>query len=113
MTDMDEVNKRAAVHMQRFLELREIASSTNRVAMQLFELEVRITELEEEVSGTKAGGKKAAATNKANHGVDFYGKIGAKGGKLGTTGGFFADRNLARKAGAAGGRKSRRGPSVK
>ena len=34
--------------------------------------------------------------------------IAAKGGKLGTTGGFFADRDLARRAGAKGGRISRR-----
>ena len=38
---------------------------------------------------------------------------GAKGGKLGTTGGFYADRELARRAGAIGGRISRRGKSKK
>ena len=32
--------------------------------------------------GTKEGGKKAAATNKARHGKDFYAKIGAKGGRI-------------------------------
>jgi len=60
------------------------------------------------MAGTKAGGKAAAATNKAKYGADFYAKIGAKGGKLGTTGGFFANRDLARMAGAKGGRISRR-----
>ena len=30
------------------------------------------------------------------YGGDFYAKIGAKGGKLGHTGGFFANRDLAR-----------------
>ena len=40
------------------------------------------------MAGTKAGGKKAAMTNKAKHGDDFYAKIGAKGGVKGTTGGF-------------------------
>ncbi|QEX10927.1 hypothetical protein F6X56_14990 [Rhodococcus erythropolis] len=35
--------------------------------------------------------------------------IGAKGGRLGTTGGFAADRKLARIAGAKGGRISKRG----
>jgi len=65
------------------------------------------------MAGTKAGAKKAAATNKARHGADFYAKIGSAGGKKGTTGGFFANRELARKAGAKGGRISRRGPAKK
>ena len=60
------------------------------------------------MAGTKAGGQKAAQTNKTKHGSDFYAKIGAKGGKLGHTGGFFANRELARSAGAKGGRISRR-----
>lgn len=60
------------------------------------------------MAGTKAGGKAAAATNKAKYGTDFYARIGAKGGKIGTTGGFFANRELARAAGAKGGRISRR-----
>ena len=60
------------------------------------------------MSGTKKGGQKAAITNKARHGKDFYAVIGAKGGKLGTTGGFAANRELARIAGAKGGRISRR-----
>ena len=60
------------------------------------------------MAGTKAGGQKAAATNKSRHGADFYAKIGAKGGKIGTTGGFAANRELARIAGAKGGRISRR-----
>lgn len=64
------------------------------------------------MAGTKAGGKRAAATNKARHGADFYAKIGAKGGKLGRTGGFAANRELARIAGAKGGRISRRTKKV-
>ena len=60
------------------------------------------------MAGTKAGGVKAAQTNKSRHGKDFYAKIGAKGGKIGTTGGFAANRELARIAGAKGGRISRR-----
>jgi len=60
------------------------------------------------MAGTKTGGKSAAATNKAKYGADFYAKIGAKGGKKGRTGGFFANRELARLAGAKGGRISRR-----
>lgn len=60
------------------------------------------------MSGTIKGGQKAAATNKARHGSDFYAKIGAKGGQNGHTGGFAANRELARIAGAKGGRISRR-----
>ena len=60
------------------------------------------------MAGTKAGGQAAAATNKQKYGSDFYAKIGAKGGKLGKTGGFFANRELAREAGRRGGRISRR-----
>ncbi len=60
------------------------------------------------MAGTKDGGKAAAATNKSKYGADFYAKIGAKGGKRGKTGGFYANRDLARIAGAKGGRISRR-----
>lgn len=61
------------------------------------------------MAGTKDGGKRAAITNKERYGKNFYRLIGAKGGKVSTTGGFFADRELARKAGAKGGKISRRG----
>lgn len=60
------------------------------------------------MSGTKAGGLKAAVTNKRNNGEDFYARIGAKGGRNGHTGGFASNRELARKAGKKGGRISRR-----
>ena len=63
------------------------------------------------MAGTKEGAKKAAKTNKERHGSDFYARIGKKGGKNGTTGGFFANRELARTAGAKGGQISRRGPA--
>lgn len=65
------------------------------------------------MAGTKAGGLKAAQTNKTRHGKDFYARIGAKGGQLGTTGGFAANRELARSAGRKGGQISRRGKAVK
>ena len=61
------------------------------------------------MSGTKEGGKKAAATNKAKYGEDFYVRNGRKGGQNGHTGGFFANRELAREAGRIGGLLSRRG----
>lgn len=65
------------------------------------------------MSGTIKGGKAAAQTNKKRHGANFYALIGAKGGKKSTTGGFFANRELAREAGRKGGRMSRRGKSTK
>lgn len=59
------------------------------------------------MAGTVAGGKAAAKKNIAND-PDFYKKIGAKGGRLGRTGGFYANRELASRAGRIGGTKSRR-----
>lgn len=61
------------------------------------------------MAGTKSGGLAAAETNKKRHGADYYARIGAMGGKLSRTGGFYANRELARIAGARGGRVSRRG----
>jgi general stress protein YciG len=63
------------------------------------------------VAGTKAGGAKAAKTNRERYGVDFYRHIGQIGGRKGHTGGFAANRELARIAGAKGGRNSKRGPA--
>lgn len=64
------------------------------------------------MAGTKEGGKQAAATNKSKYGNDFYAKIGALGGKKGHTGGFYANRELARIAGKKGGHISRRTKKV-
>ncbi|MCE7936518.1 hypothetical protein DYH10_01905 [Candidatus Saccharibacteria bacterium CPR2] len=64
------------------------------------------------MAGTKAGGQRAADTNRKRHGADFYARIGAVGGKKGRTGGFYANRELAREAGAKGGRISRRRKSA-
>jgi len=71
------------------------------------------------VSGSKIGGLTAAQRNKERYDNvspykeygGFYQYIGAKGGRKGTTGGFYANRELAREAGAKGGRISKRGPS--
>ncbi len=69
------------------------------------------------MSGTIQGGKKAAVTNKKKHGKGFYARIGALGGKLGTTGGFASSfvgadgltgRQRAVKAGVMGGTISKR-----
>ena len=66
------------------------------------------------MSGTKTGGRKAAETNKRLHGDDFYKNIGRKGGKalLGMKG-FALNPELAKKAGAIGGKISRRGKAKK
>ena len=61
------------------------------------------------MAGTKAGGIKAAQPNKTRHGKDFYASIGAKGGKKTGMKGFALNRELARAAGAKGGKISRRG----
>lgn len=65
------------------------------------------------MAGTKTGGKKAAATNIERHGKNFYREIGSMGGRNGHTGGFAANPELAKIAGAKGGRISKRGKSKK
>lgn len=67
------------------------------------------------------GGKKVAMTNKAKYGPDFYKQIGKQGGGAGKgkeyqkggskASGFAANPKLARKAGAKGGKISRRDPA--
>ena len=72
------------------------------------------------MAGTPEGGKLAAKTNlnrtemtiegktiKINPG-EFYSIAGKLGGKASTTGGFYANNELARKAGALGGKNSKR-----
>lgn len=59
------------------------------------------------MAGTITGGRKARDKNLARD-PEFYSKIGKIGGQNGTTGGFAANRELARIAGAKGGRVSRR-----
>ena len=65
------------------------------------------------MAGTLEGGKKAAETNKKRYGSDFYKRLGALGGKNGHTGGFASNPELARMAGAKGGRISKRGKARK
>jgi hypothetical protein len=60
------------------------------------------------MGGNKLGGEKAAATIISRYGPNFYRRIGAKGGHGGRTGGFYARRDLARKAGKIGGHNSSR-----
>lgn len=65
------------------------------------------------MAGNKAGGVKARNTNYMRHGKDFYKRIGAKGGRNGRgpnyKGGFAISRELASRAGALGGKASKRG----
>ena len=61
------------------------------------------------MSGSKAGGLKVAKTNKERYGDDWYARIGRKGGQNGHTGGFASNPELAKIAGAKGGRISKRG----
>lgn len=62
------------------------------------------------MAGTKQGGLKTAKINKQKYGTDFYARIGAKGGaSKDPRKGFGSNPDLARKVGAIGGRKSRRG----
>lgn len=72
------------------------------------------------MAGTKEGGKKTAETNKRVYGADFYAKIGAEGGKNGTTGGFGSNKvgidgltgkERAKIAGQKGGYIGKRGPA--
>lgn len=58
------------------------------------------------MSGNREGGKLAAKTNKLIHGADFYRRIGAKGGKLSRTGGFYNNPELASRLGKIGGKRS-------
>lgn len=65
---------------------------------------------------TKAGGAKKRITMIKKFGSEkawkqFMREIGQKGGRLGRTGGFYVNRELARTAGAKGGAASRRGPA--
>lgn len=60
------------------------------------------------MSGTVAGGRKAAKTNLERYGKDFYVNIGRKGGANGHTGGFASSDELAREAGRKGGMISSR-----
>ena len=60
------------------------------------------------MAGTREGGRRAAATNKQRYGMNFYESIGRLGGRKSRGGGFAKNPQLAREAGAKGGRASRR-----
>lgn len=60
------------------------------------------------MAGTRKGGKRAAKKIRKVHGDDFWSIIGSVGGQRGRTGGFYANRELARLAGQKGGTISRR-----
>ena len=60
------------------------------------------------MAGTVQGGKLAAKTNKEKYGEDFYKKMGQLGGSKKVKKGFATNIELSRRAGAKGGRISRR-----
>lgn len=64
------------------------------------------------MSGTKAGGLKAAQTNKTLHGENFYKEIGRKGGLNGNTGGFNSHPDLAVEMGKKMGKLTKRGKRI-
>lgn len=63
------------------------------------------------MAGNREGAMKAKQKMLERYGKDYYKEIGRRGGQKGTTGGFFANRQLASIAGKKGGTISRRGPS--
>lgn len=75
------------------------------------------------MAGNKSGGIKARDTNWAKYGLDFYSRIGKKGGSISTPIGGFASLKVgkdgltgpqrAKIAGAKGGLISRRGSKKK
>lgn len=64
------------------------------------------------MAGTKAGGKRAALTNKTKYGADFYARIGGSGGAKKVPKGFAKNKQLAVEAGRKGGSISRRKKTV-
>jgi uncharacterized protein len=64
----------------------------------------RYGHIKEDISPTRS----SKDTMISKYGDDYYVRIGTKGGQNGHTGGFFANRELAREAGRKGGRVSRR-----
>lgn len=67
------------------------------------------------MAGTRAGGRKASVTNKKKYGDDFYRNIGRQGGSKShpETRAFATNPELAKAAGAKGGKNSKRGPARK
>jgi hypothetical protein len=55
------------------------------------------------MAGTLVGGKETAKTIKRKYGADYYARNAPIGGRKGHTGGFAANRELARIAGRKGG----------
>lgn len=60
------------------------------------------------MAGNHEGGLKAAATNKAEDGDDFYQRMGRRGGLV-SRGGGFTDREFASAMGKKGGKVGKRG----
>ena len=65
------------------------------------------------MAGTKEGGIKARNTNIERQGKDYYKRIGSIGGKWCGKKGFALDIERAKRAGAKGGKISKRGKAKK
>lgn len=66
------------------------------------------------MAGTKEGGTKTRVTLIGKYGIHFYQNIGRKGGmKCGIKKGFALDPERAKRAGAKGGKISKRGKAKK
>lgn len=67
------------------------------------------------MAGTRDGGRKASITNKKKYGDDYYRRIGHQGGSKShpETRAFATNPELAKAAGAKGGKSSKRGPAKK
>jgi len=65
------------------------------------------------MAGTKDGGKQGARTLREKYGEDYFRKLGQKGGRVSSRGGFAANHERAvaagAKGGAIGGKRGRRG----
>ena len=67
------------------------------------------------MAGTRDGGRKASITNKKKYGDDYYRRIGHQGGSKShpETRAFATNPELAKAAGAKGGKSSKLGPAKK
>lgn len=117
MASMKENDKYGTIHapravLERLTKVIEEYKKTKGLTKihPWMALEILINEHEaKQMSATREGGLKAAVTNKARHGEDFYKRAGSKGGKAGgPMKGFALNTNLAKEAGKKGG-ASRKG----
>lgn len=88
---------------------RKVGLTNDRVRRRIMKLRAAGVTLPDPIRFPEESRRMIGETNKDRHGQDVYKRIGSVGGHNGTTGGFYANRELARRAGKIGGRVSRRG----